>query len=62
MSVWIDNLIEAEWKLFRLLLFLIMGDEIGKLTKNGRYSEVSIINPGRSRLLEFENKIVLVIS
>ena len=33
LSGWIDNLIEAEWKLFRLLLVLIMGDEIGKLTK-----------------------------
>ena len=32
MSSWIDNLIEAEWKLFRLLfLVTLMGDEIGKL-------------------------------
>ena len=35
LSGWIDNLIEAEWKLFRLLLVPIMGDEIGKLTKSG---------------------------
>ena len=35
LSGWIDNLIESEWKLFRLLLVFIMGDEIGKSTKNG---------------------------
>ena len=33
-----------------------MGDEIGKLTKNGHYSKAFIIRPGHSRLLEFEKK------
>ena len=59
MSGWIDNLIEANWKLFRLILVLIMGDEIGKLTKNSHYSKAFIIRPGHSRLLEFENKIIV---
>ena len=31
------------------------------LTKYFKYSKLSIIRPGRSRLLEFEKKVVLVV-
>ena len=34
LSGWIDNLIEAEWKLFIFLFVPIMGDEIEKSTKS----------------------------
>ena len=50
----------------RDLAFLISPDfgvhkiaSIAKIKK--KYSKVSIIRPGRSRLLEFEKKIVLVV-
>ena len=33
----------------------------GQLCQKGNYSKVSIISTGRSRLLEFENEIVLVV-
>ena len=37
------------------------GHSLTTFTRGGGYSKVSIIRPGRSRLLEFENKIVLVV-